>query len=80
MPLILPGAADHAPVTAAQFSLLAQIIVRDGEHCYVRLPIGDDVRALVRRGYLLFGEHNGKTVLKPTAAGRLRAERGNALE
>ncbi len=33
MTLILPGTTEHAPVTAAQFSLLAQIIVRDGEHC-----------------------------------------------
>ncbi len=79
MPLILPGVADYAPVTTAQFDLLAQIVVRAAEHCYVRKPIADDVRALVRRGYLLFTEHNGKTVVQPTAAGRLMVERGHAV-
>ncbi len=79
MPILLPGAAPDAPVTAAQFSLLAQIIVRGGEYCYVRTPIADDVRALVRRGYLLFSAHNGKMILKPTVPGRLMVARGHAV-
>ncbi len=80
MTLILPNSPDHAPVTAAQFDLLTQIVVRDAEHCYVRKPIADDVRSLVRRGFLAFSEHNGKMVLRPTAAGRLRVALANALE
>jgi len=57
-------------MSPAEFSLLTQIIPCASEYAYIRAPVGEEVRSLLRRGYLRAVDHNGKAVLQPTGAGK----------
>ncbi len=78
-PPIIPRAADPNALSAAEFSLLTQIITRANEYAYIREPVGEEVWSLLRRGYLRVIDHNGKAVLKPTEAGARAMTEGLAI-